>query len=65
MFHASFMDRKLQGHFKKVSGVFHECFEEVFREFQRTSHGVSWKFNDCFKSVMEISKVFQRSSERF
>ena len=29
MFHASFMDREFQVCFKKVSGVFQECFDEV------------------------------------
>ena len=33
MFHASFLYRRLQGCFKKVSGVFQGCFEKVFREF--------------------------------
>ena len=43
MFHASFMDRKFQLCFKKVSGVLQGCFEGVLREFQL-----------CFKEVLRM-----------
>ena len=40
MFHESFMDRKFQGCFKKVSGVFQGCLK-----------GVLWELGGCFKGV--------------
>ena len=43
MFHASFMDRKFQGCFKKVSRVLQGCFEGVLRKFQ-----------GCFKEVLRM-----------
>ena len=46
MFHASFMDRKFQGCFKKVSGVFQGYFEEVLRKF----HGI---FKEVLKMIRE------------
>ena len=62
--------------FRSVSGVFFRVFEAISKgvsnqfqgSFWRVSRkfpGVSWKFKDYFKSVMEISKVFQRSSDMF
>ena len=44
MFHASFMDRKFQLCFKKVSGVLQGCFEGVSIGFQRSSKDDSRKF---------------------
>ena len=54
-------------YFIGVSGVFLRVFEAISIGVSKQFHGsfqrVSGKFEDCFKSVMEISKVFQRSSE--
>ena len=44
MFHASFIDRKFQGCFKKVSRVLQGCFEGVSIVFQRSSKYDSRKF---------------------
>ena len=41
-YQGSFMDRKFQLCFKKVSGVLQGCFEGVLREFQL-----------CFKEVLK------------
>ena len=43
MFHPSFMYRKFQLCFKKVSGLLQGCFEGVLREFQL-----------CFKEVLRM-----------
>ena len=43
MFHASFMDGKFQGCFKKVLGVLQGSFEEVLRELR-----------ECFKKVLRM-----------
>ena len=50
MFHTSFMNRKIQGCFKKFSGVFQGCFQGVysFKSFKRSSQGDSRKFQSCF-----------------
>ena len=55
MFHASFMDRKFQGCFKKVSRVLQGCFKGVSRVFQRSSEDDSRKFQSCLD---EASMVF-------
>ena len=69
MFYASLMDRRFQGCFKKVSGVFQGCFEELLREFrgifkevlriiQESFRAVLINFPRCFKNV---SKGLQKS----
>ena len=50
MFHASFMDRKFQGCFKKVLG----CFEGVSRVFQRSSEDDSRRFLSCIDEVYMV-----------
>ena len=50
MFHASFMDRKFQGCFNKVSGVIQGCFEGVFREFQGHSKEVLRMLQESFRA---------------
>ena len=51
MFHASFMDRKFQLCFKKVSGVFQGCFEGVLREFEGVFQEVLRMIQGHFRAV--------------
>ena len=57
MSHASFMDRKFQGCFKKVSGVLREFegfFKEVLRMIQGRFRAVKMKFPWCHKKVSRV-----------
>ena len=58
MLHASFLDRKFQGCFKKVSGVFQGGFEGVLKEFQGVFKEII-RMIQMFKSCLdEVSIVF-------
>ena len=54
MFHASFMDRKFQGCFKKVLRVLQGCFEEVLREFQECFKKVLRKIQGSFRPIFGV-----------
>ena len=51
--------------FEAISKGVSKQFQWSFRRVSMKFPGVSWKFKDYFKTVIAISKVFQRSSEMF